>query len=149
MIIAVNLLLLKNAYNKYLFLMMIFFWILAPCRLIFHIQPWIRKQYVSPKRWHLLTSLHGAKTQNNIIILTAVITSNLTCNIYVIIWFTKSLFGLYKFPSHARDNSLKSSRSYIFYFGLFGVWDVQWKKRVPTGKYSRVLNSRNYKGNIL
>jgi hypothetical protein len=37
------------------------------------------RQYVSPKRWHLPTSLHGAKTQNNnIIILTAGKTTNLT-----------------------------------------------------------------------
>jgi hypothetical protein len=36
------------------------------------------RQYVSPKLWHLPTSLHGAKTQNNnIVILTAVKTSNL------------------------------------------------------------------------
>jgi hypothetical protein len=34
--------------------------------------------YVSPKRWHLPASLHGAKSQNNIIILTAVKTSNIT-----------------------------------------------------------------------
>jgi hypothetical protein len=35
-----------------------FFWVLAP---------WRWRQYVSPKRWHLATSLHGAKTQKNII----------------------------------------------------------------------------------
>jgi hypothetical protein len=32
--------------------------------------------------WHLPTSLHGAKTRNNIIITTAVKTSNLTGNIF-------------------------------------------------------------------
>jgi hypothetical protein len=34
-------------------------------------------QYVSPKRWHPPMSLHDAKTQNIIIALTAVKTSNL------------------------------------------------------------------------
>jgi hypothetical protein len=33
-----------------------------------HLQPWRWTQYFSPKLWHLLTSLHGAKTQNNNII---------------------------------------------------------------------------------
>jgi hypothetical protein len=33
-----------------------------------HSQPWRWRHYVSPKRWHLPTSLHGAKTQNVIII---------------------------------------------------------------------------------
>jgi hypothetical protein len=37
--------------------------------------------YVSPKRWHLPTSLHGAKTQKNIII-TAVKISDLTQQSY-------------------------------------------------------------------
>jgi hypothetical protein len=37
---------------------------------------WWRRQYDSPKRSHLSTSLHGSKTQN--ILLTAVKTSNLT-----------------------------------------------------------------------
>jgi hypothetical protein len=79
---------------------MLFFWILAPCRLAgrcqhfaetycLHLQGWRNilspssglkmRQYVSPKRWHLPTSLHGAKTQkNSIIILTAFKISNLT-----------------------------------------------------------------------
>jgi hypothetical protein len=40
---------------------------------------------VSPKRWHLPTSLHDAKTQKNIIvILTAVKTSNTTCKLCVL-----------------------------------------------------------------
>jgi hypothetical protein len=64
---------------------------LEPCRLVgryqrfgetycIHLQGWRSRQYVSPKRWHLTTSLQGAKSQkNNIIILTAVKTSNLTC----------------------------------------------------------------------
>jgi hypothetical protein len=30
------------------------------------LQPWRWRQYVSPKHWHLLTSVHGAKTQKNI-----------------------------------------------------------------------------------
>jgi hypothetical protein len=30
------------------------------------LQPWRWRQYVSPKRWHLPTSLHGSKTQKNI-----------------------------------------------------------------------------------
>jgi hypothetical protein len=33
------------------------------------IQPWRWRQYFSPKRWHLPTSLHGAKTQKNILLL--------------------------------------------------------------------------------
>jgi hypothetical protein len=75
---------------------MMFFWVLASCRLVgrcrhfgetyfLHLkavsisalsQPRRWRQYASPKRWHLPMSLHGAKTQNNIIILTAVKTSN-------------------------------------------------------------------------
>jgi hypothetical protein len=76
-------------------MVMLFFWVLAPYRLIgrcqpldaklesgriyiglcksLHfpaspLQPWRWKKYVSPKRWHLPTSLHGAKIQNNNII---------------------------------------------------------------------------------
>jgi hypothetical protein len=56
--------------------MMMLFWVLAPCRMIgrcqhfgrtycLHPQPWRWRRYVSPKRWHLPTSLHGARTQNN------------------------------------------------------------------------------------
>jgi hypothetical protein len=41
--------------------MIMFFWVL--------LQPWRWGQYVSPKRWHLPTSLHGAKTQRNNIII--------------------------------------------------------------------------------
>jgi hypothetical protein len=66
---------------------MMFFWVLAPCRLAgrsrsfgetyslhfrgwkrlgetyyFHLQGWRSRQYVSPKRWHLPESLHGTKT---------------------------------------------------------------------------------------
>jgi hypothetical protein len=41
------------------------------------LQPWWWRQRVSPKRWYLWTSLHGAKTQKNII-LTTMRTSNLT-----------------------------------------------------------------------
>jgi hypothetical protein len=33
--------------------------------LFIYLQPWRWKQYVSPKRWHLPTSLRGAKTQKN------------------------------------------------------------------------------------
>jgi hypothetical protein len=36
------------------------------------------RRYIFPKRCHQPTSLHGAKTQKNIIILNAVKTSNLT-----------------------------------------------------------------------
>jgi hypothetical protein len=68
-------------------LMMLFFWVLAPCRLVggrqsfgetycLHLQPWKCRQYVSPKRWHVPMSLQGTKTPN--IILTAVKTSNRT-----------------------------------------------------------------------
>jgi hypothetical protein len=35
---------------------------------ILDLQPWRWRQYVPPKRWHLPTSLHGAKTQKNNII---------------------------------------------------------------------------------
>jgi hypothetical protein len=52
--------------------MMMMVWVFAPCRLVGGCQ------YVYPKRWHLPTSLHDAKTNKNIIIiLTAVKTSNL------------------------------------------------------------------------
>jgi hypothetical protein len=40
------------------------------------LQPWRWRQYVSPKRQYLPTSLHGVTTQNNIAIFTAVKTSN-------------------------------------------------------------------------
>jgi hypothetical protein len=44
-----------------------------------HLQTWRWKQYVSPKRWYLPTSLFGVATQdNNIVILTAMRTSNPT-----------------------------------------------------------------------
>jgi hypothetical protein len=42
-------------------------------------ETWRWRQYVSPKHWHLPTSLYGAKTQN-ITILTAV-TTILTCSV--------------------------------------------------------------------
>jgi hypothetical protein len=55
--------------------MMMFFSVLAPRRLVgetycLHLQgwrlrPWSWRQYVSPKRWHLPTSLRSAKTQRN------------------------------------------------------------------------------------
>jgi hypothetical protein len=47
------------------------------------LQPWRWRQKVSPKLWHLPTSLHDVRTQNNniIIILTAVKASNLTLEI--------------------------------------------------------------------
>jgi hypothetical protein len=52
--------------------MMMLFWVLG-----LHLQPWRWKHFVSPKRGHLPTSLHGAKTQKHIIIiLTAVKTSS-------------------------------------------------------------------------
>jgi hypothetical protein len=38
-------------------IMVMFFWIMAPCSLV-------GRYYVSPKRWHLPTNIHGAKTQN-------------------------------------------------------------------------------------
>jgi hypothetical protein len=49
----------------------LFFWVLAQCRLIgrcqrcLHLQGWRWRVYVSPKRRHLPTSLHGARTQRN------------------------------------------------------------------------------------
>jgi hypothetical protein len=57
--------------------MMMIFRVLLPCRLIrrcqrsgetycLHLQGGRWRLYVSPKRWHLPTSLHGAKTQKNI-----------------------------------------------------------------------------------
>jgi hypothetical protein len=62
---------------------MMFFWVWAPRRFVsicqcfretyyLHLQggglqPWRWRQYVSPKRWHLLMSLHSTKTQNIII----------------------------------------------------------------------------------
>jgi hypothetical protein len=58
-------------------IIMTMFWVLAPCRLVgrfqrfgdthsLHHTPIRWRQYVSPKRWHLPTSLHGAKTQTKI-----------------------------------------------------------------------------------
>jgi hypothetical protein len=38
--------------------------------------PWRWRQYVSPKRWHLPTSIHGARTE--IVVIVAFRTSNLT-----------------------------------------------------------------------
>jgi hypothetical protein len=93
--VPVIMLVLQNTRRAEHFLML-FFWVLAPRRLIgrcqrfgetycFHLQgwrwrqPWRLRQYISPKRWHLPTSLRGAKTQkNSVIILTAVKISNLT-----------------------------------------------------------------------
>jgi hypothetical protein len=70
-------------------LVLLFFWVLVPFRLVgtcqyfgetyyLHLQHWRWRQYVSLKRWHLPTSLYCAKTQKNIIILIATKTSNLT-----------------------------------------------------------------------
>jgi hypothetical protein len=47
---------------------------LQPCQCFgetycLHLQPWRWRQYVSPKHWHLLMSLHGVKTLKNIIII--------------------------------------------------------------------------------
>jgi hypothetical protein len=53
------------------------FWVVTPCRLVsryqrfgetycLHLKPWRWRQYVSPKCWHLRTSLHGAKIEKNI-----------------------------------------------------------------------------------
>jgi hypothetical protein len=39
--------------------------ILEPDMYNFHLHPWIWRQYVSPKSWHLLTGLHGAKIHKN------------------------------------------------------------------------------------
>jgi hypothetical protein len=67
-----------------IFTMMFFFWVLAPCRLVGRcqrsekLQHRIWRQFVSPTRWHVSTSLHGAKLQKNHIILNAVKTTNLT-----------------------------------------------------------------------
>lgn len=48
---------------------------------------WRGKYCVSPKRWHLPTSLYNAKTQKNIIIFTAVKTSYLTpCKTDIVLW---------------------------------------------------------------
>jgi hypothetical protein len=72
-------------------LMMMFVWVLAPCRLVgrcqrfgeaycLHLQetkPERCRQHVSPKRWHLSTRFHGPRTQN-IVILTAVQSLNLS-----------------------------------------------------------------------
>jgi hypothetical protein len=72
---------------------LMFFWVLMPCRAVgasisekhtvsnFMVkvshQLWRWRPHVSPKRWHLPTSLHSVKTQKNIIILTAVRSSYL------------------------------------------------------------------------
>jgi hypothetical protein len=47
--------------------MTLFFWVLAPCRLVGKCQRFglMFCLCVSPKRWHLPTSLHGAETQKN------------------------------------------------------------------------------------
>jgi hypothetical protein len=65
-------------------LTMLFFWVVTPCR---QSSGGRWRQFVSPKRY-LHTSLHGVTPQNNIVILTAVRTSNvttMTCLIYLFI----------------------------------------------------------------
>jgi hypothetical protein len=73
--------------------MMMFFWVLALHRLIgrcqhfwetycLHFQGW--RQYDSLKRWHLPTSLHGAKTQKNIIII--ILTAMRNLKSYMCYW---------------------------------------------------------------
>jgi hypothetical protein len=66
---------------------MMLFWVLTPCRLVGRYQRFGEThclhlqggQDVSPKRWYVPTSLHGVTThKNNIVILTAVRTSNLS-----------------------------------------------------------------------
>jgi hypothetical protein len=51
-------------------IMMMFFWVLMPCGLVSRFQCF-RETYCLhlPKRWHLPTSPHGARTQKNIIII--------------------------------------------------------------------------------
>jgi hypothetical protein len=58
----------------------LFFWVVTPGRLVsrnsLHLQPW-RCRHIFPKRSYLPTSLHGVRIQkSDIVILTAVITSN-------------------------------------------------------------------------
>jgi hypothetical protein len=66
-----------------MFVSVLFFCVLAPCRLVKHtaseVQPWRWRQYFSPKRSYLPTSLHSVKIQKYVDILTAGRTSNITC----------------------------------------------------------------------
>jgi hypothetical protein len=84
------------------------------------------RQYVSPKRWHLPTSLHGEKTQKkNIIIITAVKNSNLIYKTshYVIFSILPSpsllktqMFSLAHFPSKVYNSCASPTmRSHILY----------------------------------
>jgi hypothetical protein len=88
--------------------MMMFFWVLEPCRLVgccqhigekycLHLKPWRWRQYIPPKRWHLPTSLHGSKTHKKIIIiLTAMKSTNITkCNKFYKITFYEMFFSGY------------------------------------------------------
>jgi hypothetical protein len=64
------------------------------------LQPWRWRKYVSPKRWHLPTSVHGAKTQKkNIIILTTVKTSNITGRCKILSWM---IAGTPQFNMHCQ-----------------------------------------------
>jgi hypothetical protein len=64
------------------------------------LKPRRRRHYVSPKRWYLPTSLHGVTTQkNNIVILAAVRTSDLTISNVVYIVVNPSWQNLSFFPT--------------------------------------------------
>jgi hypothetical protein len=91
----------------------LFFLIVTPCRLA----ALKMEQYVSPKRWYLPMCQHGVTTQNNIVILTAVRTSN----------FTTYFFRVYLSPSRkmlklhfkiGRDRSLPNPIYSLFIITL-------------------------------
>jgi hypothetical protein len=59
------------------------------------LQPWRWKQYISPKRWHLHTSLNSARTDKNIvgvITLIAVTTVSLACSYVLAAWSIPGLW---------------------------------------------------------
>jgi hypothetical protein len=60
--------------------LMMFFWVLAPCRLGYRFQRFRETYCLHLQPWHLPTSPQGAKTQNTMI-LTAVKISNLSTHV--------------------------------------------------------------------
>jgi hypothetical protein len=69
----------------------------------------------SPKRWHLPTSLHGAKTQN-IIILTAVKTSDLYNNsiqFFMLVFCTNTQMANYRYSTKKERKWTNYNKNYI------------------------------------
>jgi hypothetical protein len=72
------------------------------------------RQYISPKRLHLPTSLHGTETQKNSSILTSVKTSNLTIKILCFVKYVATYRKMIE-----ADVSLTISRFCVMYIFLY------------------------------